>query len=75
MVEFFLFWKDGWLEGNSIAELAPYLITAIGKRTVNKRTVVEALEMDIRYKRGLNCPSLTIVSYDMGPGGRSYFTA
>jgi hypothetical protein len=43
MVNFFLFWKDRWLEGKCIADLAPHLITTIGKRTVNKRTIVEAL--------------------------------
>jgi hypothetical protein len=37
-----LFWKDRWLEGKCIAELAPHLITSIGK-TINKRTVAEAL--------------------------------
>jgi hypothetical protein len=31
-----LFWKDKWLNGNSIADLAPYLIQNIARRVINK---------------------------------------
>jgi hypothetical protein len=37
------FWKDRWLNGKTIDELAPNLIKAIPKRSLNKRTVAEAL--------------------------------
>jgi hypothetical protein len=38
-----LFWKDRWLHGHTISELAPNLIKAIPKRTINRRTVAQAL--------------------------------
>jgi hypothetical protein len=39
-----LFWKDRWINGQSIAELAPSLINVVGPRTRNIRTVKEALQ-------------------------------
>jgi len=41
--ESILFWKDRWLHGHTISELAPNLIKAIPKRTINRRTVAQAL--------------------------------
>jgi len=41
--ESILFWKDRWLNGRTINELAPNLIKAIPKRSLNRRTVAEAL--------------------------------
>lgn len=38
-----LFWKDRWLNGTSIADLAPHLIQNIARRVINKRTVAEAI--------------------------------
>ena len=37
------FWKDKWLHGKKIADLAPRLLATIPKRIVNSRTVNEAL--------------------------------
>jgi len=37
------FGADKWLNGQSIADLAPHLLAGIPKRIVNKRTVEEAL--------------------------------
>ena len=41
--ESILFWKDRWLNGRTINELAPNLIKAFPKRSLNRRTVAEAL--------------------------------
>jgi hypothetical protein len=41
--ESILFWKDKWLNGRTIDELAPNLIKAIPKRSLNRRTAAEAL--------------------------------
>jgi len=38
-----LFWADRWLNGHSIADLAPHFLAGIAKRIVNSRTVEEAL--------------------------------
>ncbi|RCV25755.1 hypothetical protein SETIT_5G191100v2, partial [Setaria italica] len=38
-----LFWKDRWLAGKSIQDLAPRLYIFVSKRRVNRRTVREAL--------------------------------
>ena len=38
-----LFWKDKWLDGHSIRELAPRVFDLVSKRRANKRTVREAL--------------------------------
>ena len=48
-----LFWTDRWLNGQSIADLAPHLLAVIPKRTANRHTVEQALtnrswDMDIR---------------------------
>jgi hypothetical protein len=37
------FWKDKWLHGKRIADLAPRLFAVIPKRIVNSRTVQEAI--------------------------------
>lgn len=37
------FWTDNWLQGKSVADLAPNLILAIPKRVIKKRTVSQAL--------------------------------
>lgn len=39
-----LFWKDRWLWGQYIEDLAPLIFSMIPKRIANKRTVAEALE-------------------------------
>ncbi|RCV05173.1 hypothetical protein SETIT_1G061600v2 [Setaria italica] len=38
-----LFWTDRWIEGRSIAEIAPCLLQAVGPRIRKKRTVHEGL--------------------------------
>lgn len=38
-----LFWKDRWLLGQRIEELAPVIFSFVPKRTANRRTVLEAL--------------------------------
>jgi hypothetical protein len=38
-----LFWKDNWLQGKNIGQLAPRLIAAVPKRSINQRTVQEAI--------------------------------
>ena len=48
-----LFWIDRWLNGRSIADLAPRLLEFVPKRIANRRTVEEAMAdrswvMDIR---------------------------
>jgi hypothetical protein len=37
------FWKDDWLDGQSIAELAPELVDAVPPRRHAERTVASAL--------------------------------
>jgi hypothetical protein len=39
-----LFWKDRWIQGRCIAEIAPCLIKAVGPRIQNARTVKDALQ-------------------------------
>jgi hypothetical protein len=41
--ETILFWKDIWLNGHTILELAPNMIKAIPKRTINRQKVSQAL--------------------------------
>lgn len=38
-----LFWRDKWINGRSIAELAPHLVQAVPKRHFNTRTVHKAV--------------------------------
>ena len=38
-----LFWMDRWLNGQSIADLAPRLLAVVPKRIANRRTVEEAM--------------------------------
>ena len=37
------FWKDKWLDGQGIQEIAPLVVALVPKRRLNKRTVNEAL--------------------------------
>lgn len=38
-----MFWKDRWLNGKGIAEIAPNLLQIITRRVANRRTVAAAL--------------------------------
>jgi hypothetical protein len=39
-----LFWKDRWLHGQSVQDLAPKIFCMIPKRIANKRTVQDAMQ-------------------------------
>jgi hypothetical protein len=39
-----LFWRDRWVAGKSIQDMAPRLLSYVSKHRINKRTVSEALE-------------------------------
>lgn len=41
-----LFWKDKWLDGQSIEQLAPWVFNDVPKRTRNARTVHDALQRE-----------------------------
>ena len=41
--ESILFWKDRWLNGRTITEITPNMIKDVLKRSLNRRTVAEAL--------------------------------
>ncbi|GJM95656.1 hypothetical protein PR202_ga12425 [Eleusine coracana subsp. coracana] len=41
-----LFWTDNWLQGSSIANIAPHIFAQVSKQNRNKRTVSEALPDD-----------------------------
>jgi len=60
-----LFWKDRCLDGKNIAELAPHLFKIIAKKTVNKRTVVEAMSNQ-RWVSDIKGALLTCVSWWLG---------
>ena len=53
-----LFWKDKWLDGKGIQDIAPLVFALVPKRRINKRTVLEALTEekwveDIKGKIGM----------------------
>ncbi|PUZ57515.1 hypothetical protein GQ55_5G438400 [Panicum hallii var. hallii] len=37
-----LFWSDNWINGRSVGQIAPNLVTMISKRTARQRTVAQA---------------------------------
>jgi hypothetical protein len=39
-----LFWKDGWIDGRSVVEIAPEVVAVVPLRWQNKRMVDEALQ-------------------------------
>jgi hypothetical protein len=39
-----LFWKDRWLNGQRLEDLAPHVSRLVSKRIVNRRTVADALD-------------------------------
>jgi hypothetical protein len=41
-----LFWQDRWLEGSSMAQIAPHLVTTVSKRNRACRVVADALHND-----------------------------
>lgn len=41
-----LFWSDPWLDGKSIADLAPCLCATVGARVKKQRTVAQALQLN-----------------------------
>lgn len=47
-----LFWKDRWLDGHTLAELAPNLVKTVPKRIANRRTVVQALTVQVHDIKG-----------------------
>lgn len=54
-----LFWKDRWINGRSVAELAPCLINAVRPRTQCSRTVKEALQ-NRSWVRDIRGAALTV---------------
>jgi hypothetical protein len=54
-----LFWRDRWLNGCSIAELAPEVISKVDKKVASTRTVHQALE-DMLWVRDIK-PTLSLV--------------
>ena len=48
-----LFWEDRWLNGESIADAAPYLSQLVSRRTRRTQTVRDAL-IDRRWTRSVN---------------------
>ena len=53
-----LFWKDKWLDGKGIQDIAPLIFALVPKRRSSKRTVLEALTEekwveDIKGKIGM----------------------
>jgi hypothetical protein len=39
-----LFWKDRWLNGKSVEDIAPSIYAMVPAKTLNKRKVIEAFE-------------------------------
>ena len=41
--KFLLFWRDRWINGTTVAEIAPLVLEKVTTRCVNERTVHDAL--------------------------------
>jgi hypothetical protein len=74
-----LFWTDRWMQGKSIAELAPELTAAVPRRFLKQQTVQEALNSgnwasDVRNDlsdRGflqLICIWISVQEFQLAPG-------
>jgi hypothetical protein len=59
-----LFWKDRWVRGHLIEEMAPHLSALVPRKIMNKRTVSEALT-DFRWTRDLHGVLSTLVICDL----------
>jgi hypothetical protein len=55
-----LFWKDRWLSGQRIEDLAPTIFKMVPKRIANSRSVQEAL-LESRWIRGIHGEAMVLV--------------
>lgn len=62
-----LFWRDRWIHGYSVADIAPILLTTVHARVINTRTVQQALlnnkwmedcQIEISFMAQLQCMHL-----------------
>lgn len=68
-----LFCKDRWLDGHTLAEIAPNLFKTVPKRTAKRRTVAQALQNrrwmhDIKGTLTIEVPNDYLLIWDMVDG-------